>query len=60
MLKIAGAIEAIHIPIVASIILYLNWTSLPDGLRPSLASLIGTAIAAIFFGLFAAFYVLSL
>lgn len=60
LLKIAGAIEAIHIPIVTGLILYLNHKILPDGLRASLPVVIMTSIAGLFFAAFAVFYLLQL
>ena len=59
ILKIAGTIEAIHIPIVGALVLHLNHRQLPKGLRPGRVTL-GLAYAAIvFFGGFAALYVLQ-
>lgn len=60
LLKIAGAIEAAHIPVVAFLTLYLNRTRLPAGLRPSWASAAGAAIAGLFFAAFAVYYVITL
>ncbi|HEX5597092.1 MAG TPA: Nramp family divalent metal transporter [Micromonosporaceae bacterium] len=56
LLKVAGAIEAAHIPVVASLTLYLNRRDLPQPLRPSRVAVTGTAIAALFFTAFTAFY----
>ena len=60
LLKIAGAIEAAHIPVVAGLTLYLNQKKLPVDLRPGLFTLTMTAAAGLFFALFAAVYVLQL
>ncbi|MBC7388097.1 MAG: Nramp family divalent metal transporter [Opitutaceae bacterium] len=60
LLKLAGAIEAIHIPFVAVFILYLNLKKLPDGLRPGIISIIGTCLAGLFFGAFAVAYILQI
>lgn len=60
LLQIAGAIEAGHIPIVVALVLYLNSKKLPEELRPSRLTFSVTALAGIFFGLFAVIYVLQL
>ena len=60
LLKLAGAVEAAHIPIVAVLTLYLNLKKLPRTLRPSAISLGATAFAALFFVFFAGFYILQL
>jgi len=60
LLKLAGAIEAIHIPIVTGLILYLNHRTLPDGLRPTWFAFILTSAAGLFFVVFALFYIASL
>ena len=60
LLKLAGAIEAIHIPIVTALILYLNHRILPDDLGPSRISFWMTFAAGIFFVLFGVTYLLSL
>jgi hypothetical protein len=60
LLKVAGAIEASHIPIVASLTLYLNRRRLPEELRPSWPAFLLTATAALFFAVFAAIYLLQL
>jgi len=59
LLKIAGAIEAAHIPFVALLTLALN-RCLPSALRPSAATIIATVVAAAFFAAFAGYYVWSL
>ena len=60
LLQIAGAIEAGHIPIVVALVLYLNSKKLPEELRPSWFTFSVTALAGIFFGVFAVIYVLQL
>jgi Mn2+/Fe2+ NRAMP family transporter len=60
LLKIAGAIEAAHIPVVAGLTLYLNRTALPAALRPSTPVVAATATAGLFFAAFAAYYVVQL
>lgn len=60
LLQTAGAIEAAHIPIVTVLTLYLNHKMLPKELRPSKIIFGGTAIAGIFFGVFAVIYLLQL
>lgn len=59
LLKIAGAIEAAHIPFLVVLILYLNHNTLPDDLKPSKGVIIVTAIAGLFFLAFAVIYVLQ-
>jgi Mn2+/Fe2+ NRAMP family transporter len=59
LLKIAGAIEACHIPIVVAVVLYLNHKSLPEELRPSTITFIFTAVAGLFFAGFAAVYLMQ-
>jgi hypothetical protein len=60
LLKIAGAIEASHIPFVATLILYLNINTLDKELSPSWVSLIFVSVAGLFFAAFAIVYVLQL
>lgn len=60
LLKLAGAIEAAHIPIVAGLTLYLNQKLLPPDLLPSAPVLIVTILAGLFFTAFAGFYLLQL
>jgi Mn2+/Fe2+ NRAMP family transporter len=60
LLKLAGAVEAAHIPVVAGLTLYLNRRRLPEGLRPSWPTSVCTVLAAIFFTAFAGVYVLQL
>ncbi|MGB9938083.1 MAG: Nramp family divalent metal transporter [Methanobacterium sp.] len=56
-LIIAGIIEAIHIPVVAFSVLYLNWKTLPFDFRPSKLVTILTAAVGLFFMSFAAYYI---
>ena len=60
LLKLAGAIEAAHIPVLAGLILYLNHRVLPADLRPSWPTFVVTALAGIFFALFAMVYLYQL
>jgi Mn2+/Fe2+ NRAMP family transporter len=60
LLKLAGVIEACHIPVVAAFIIYLNSKKLPAGLKPSLFSLVATIIAGLTFTVFAVVYLLQL
>ena len=60
LLKLAGAIEAAHIPIVAGLTLYLTRRDLPPDLRPSWLTAGATLLAALFFAAFAALYVVRL
>ncbi|MEH1807142.1 Nramp family divalent metal transporter [Nostoc sp.] len=60
LLQTAGGIEAAHIPIVTGLTLYLNHRMLPKELQPSKIIFAGTAIAGIFFGVFAIIYLLQL
>ncbi|WP_315787961.1 Nramp family divalent metal transporter [Fischerella sp. JS2] len=60
LLQTAGAIEAAHIPIVTGLTLFLNHRMLPKELRPSKIIFAGTAIAGIFFAVFAVIYLLQL
>jgi Mn2+/Fe2+ NRAMP family transporter len=60
LLQTAGGIEAAHIPIVTALTLYLNHRILPKELKPSKFIFAGTAIAGIFFGVFAVIYLLQL
>lgn len=59
LLKIAGAIEAAHIPVVTVLVLILN-RRLPTDLRPSALSFGMTALAGLFFAAFAALYIFGL
>ncbi len=56
-LIIGGIIEAIHIPVVAFSVLYLNWKTLPHDFRPSKIVTILTAAVGLFFMTFAAYYI---
>ena len=60
LLKIAGVIEAIHIPIVAGLVLYLNDRSLPADLRAAWWTAAAVVAAALFFAGFAALYLYTL
>jgi Mn2+/Fe2+ NRAMP family transporter len=60
LLKIAGAVEAVHIPIVAGLTLYLNRRALPRELWPTPLSFWATIVAAAFFVAFAGLYALQL
>jgi Mn2+/Fe2+ NRAMP family transporter len=59
LLKIAGAIEAAHIPFLVVLVLWLNHTDLPKDLRPSLGVTIATALAGMFFLAFAVIYIVQ-
>jgi len=56
-LIIAGIIEAIHIPVVAFSVLYLNWRTLPVEFKPSKLVIILTAAVGLFFMIFATYYI---
>ncbi|MBD2459750.1 Nramp family divalent metal transporter [Oscillatoria sp. FACHB-1407] len=56
LLKLAGVVEATHIPIVTGLTLYLNHRLLPAELRPSHFTFGITAIAGLFFAIFAAIH----
>ena len=60
LLKIAGAVEAAHIPFVAALTLLLNHHVLPRELKPSVASTAATLVAAGFFAGFAGYYTWTL
>ena len=60
LLKIAGAIEASHIPVLVILILYLNLKRLPADLKPSAFTIICTSLAGLFFAAFAAIYLLQI
>ncbi len=60
LLQTAGAIEAAHIPVVTGLTLYLNHRMLPEELRPSKFIFGGTAIAGLFFAVFALIYLYQL
>jgi len=60
LLQVAGAIEAAHIPVVTGLTLYLNHRLLPQELRPSKFTFAVTAIAGLFFAVFAVIYLFQL
>ena len=60
LLKIAGAIEAGHIPVLVVLILYLNHKKLSPELKPSAFTFLLTAFAGLFFAFFAVVYVLQI
>jgi Mn2+/Fe2+ NRAMP family transporter len=60
LLKLAGVIEAAHIPVVAVLTLYLTRRDLPPDLRPSWLTAGATLVAALFFAAFAALYAVRL
>jgi hypothetical protein len=59
-LKIAGAVEAAHIPVLVVLVLYLNKKKLAPALQPSTFTFVATALAGIFFAAFAIVYVMQL
>lgn len=59
LVQIAGIIEAIHIPIIIGLTLYLNRTVLPKELQPSWLSFAGSVIAGLFFLGFAVLFILQ-
>jgi Mn2+/Fe2+ NRAMP family transporter len=60
LLKIAGSIEAVHIPIVTALVLLLNRRLLPPELAPSSFTFWMTVAAGTFFALFAGLYIYQL
>ena len=58
--NIRAEFEAAHIPVVAALTLVLNRRQLPEGLRPSAFAVACTAMAALFFAVFALVYVFTL
>ncbi|HDR73891.1 MAG TPA: hypothetical protein ENN85_08295 [Methanoculleus sp.] len=56
-LAIAGIIEAIHIPVVAFVTLYLNLRTLPAPFRPSLPVTVLTFAVGVFFAAFSIYYI---
>jgi Mn2+/Fe2+ NRAMP family transporter len=56
LLKVAGAIEAAHIPVLTILTLHLNRRELPQQLQPSRPVFLFTAAAGLFFAVFAAIY----
>lgn len=60
LLKMAGAVEAAHIPVVAGLTLYVNHRLLPPDLRASRPVFAATVLAGLFFALFAIVYLFKL
>jgi Mn2+/Fe2+ NRAMP family transporter len=60
LLQVAGVIEAIHIPIIAALTLYMNAKTLPRELRPSTIAILVNIVACLFFIGFAILYLLNL
>jgi Mn2+/Fe2+ NRAMP family transporter len=60
LLKVAGVIEAAHIPVVTGFILYLNIKTLPPTLKPGWMSITGTLLSGLSFATFAVVYMLQL
>lgn len=60
LLKIAGVIEAAHIPFLVALVLIMNYKKLHKELRPSLFTTIMTCLSGVFFALFTIIYLLSL
>ena len=60
LLKIAGGIEAAHIPVLTALVLFLNRSRLPRDLAPSLPVVVLTAFSGLFFAIFAILYVSGL
>ena len=60
LLQLAGIIEAVHIPFVAAVTLWINQRLLPERLRPGWFSTGGTVLAALFYAGFAAVYFYTL
>jgi Mn2+/Fe2+ NRAMP family transporter len=60
LLKIAGAIEAMHIPVLTGLVLYLNRRTLPAEFRPGNASFTLAVIAGLFFVGFTVVYLAQL
>ena len=56
LLQFAGITEAVHIPIVTALVLYLNHRELPPGLRASPLVFWITVAAGVFFLWFAGFF----
>lgn len=57
LLQVAGVIEALHLPLIVALTLYLNKTLLPDNLKPSVASRLLTWLAMLFFLGFSALFI---
>ena len=60
LLKIAGAIEAAHIPLVALLTIRLNRRARPAAVRPSVVATAATVAAALLFAAFAVYYLFTL
>jgi hypothetical protein len=60
LLQTAGAIEAAHIPVIATLTLVVNHREPPRDLRASTPVVACTAAAALFFATFAFAYVFTL
>jgi hypothetical protein len=60
LLKLSGAIEAAHIPVVTGLTLYLNRKTLPPDLQPSPLIFGATILAGLFFAVFAVLFVLQI
>lgn len=60
LLKIAGFIEAAHIPVLTALVMKLNQQHLPKALQPSTFTRIMMVIAGLFFAVFAVVYVLQI
>ncbi|MEC4819421.1 MAG: Nramp family divalent metal transporter [Scytonema sp. PMC 1069.18] len=59
ILQLAGIIEAIHIPLITWVTLYLNKTLLPRQLQPSKFMFWATVLAGLFYAGFATIYLLQ-
>ncbi len=60
LLKLAGALTALLIPLVAGLTLYLNHTTLPPALKPSRLTTWLNILAGVFFLVFAVVYLLQI
>lgn len=60
LLKLAGAVEAAHIPVLAVLTLVLNHRELPREVRPSRLATVVTTLSAAFFAAFALAFVVTL
>ena len=60
LLKVAGAIEAAHIPLVAALTVFLNRRTLPSDLAPAGVTIVAVTAAALFFAAFAGCYAYQL
>jgi Mn2+/Fe2+ NRAMP family transporter len=56
ILSVAGIITAAHLPVVVTLTLYLNVTSLPRNLGPGTLSVTAMIIAILFYGFFSLFF----